>query len=189
MRTKKTEEMPAGLRYIPDLITVDEEEAAMAAIEAEPLHPMEMHGVSSKRLVEHYGFNYDYAGWTVEKGKQIPPFLTSLRETAASAAEVSPASLEEALITKYPQGAGIGWHRDAPMFGSPVIGISLASACEFRFRRKTGDVYELFKIMLEPRSCYIMGGEARGVWQHSIDQTPALRYSITFRTVKRKGRS
>jgi hypothetical protein len=29
--------------------------------------------------------------------------------------------LVEVLLTRYPPGAGIGWHRDAPMFGPEVV--------------------------------------------------------------------
>ena len=45
--------------------------------------------------------------------------------------------LVEVLVTEYAPGAGIGWHRDAPMFGM-VAGISLLSACRFRFERGKG---------------------------------------------------
>ena len=35
---------------------------------------------------------------------------------------------------------------------------------------------------LAPRSAYVLRAEARWGWQHSVAPTPALRYSITFRT-------
>jgi alkylated DNA repair dioxygenase AlkB len=34
-------------------------------------------------------------------------------------------------VQRYPPGATIGWHRDAPAFET-VIGVSLASACRLR---------------------------------------------------------
>ena len=37
---------------------------------------------------------------------------------------------------------------------------------------------------LQPRSAYCMQGDARWRWQHSIAPTKALRYSITFRTLR-----
>ena len=37
-------------------------------------------------------------------------------------------------------------------------------------------------LQLAPRSAYILRGEARWGWQHSVAPTPGLRYSITFRT-------
>jgi alkylated DNA repair dioxygenase AlkB len=45
-----------------------------------------------------------------------------------------PGELVDPLVTRYPPGAGIGWHRDAPQFGE-VGGISLLTACRMRFRR------------------------------------------------------
>lgn len=37
-----------------------------------------------------------------------------------------------------------------------------------------------------PRSLYMMDGEARSQWEHSIPPVDARRYSITFRTMKRR---
>jgi hypothetical protein len=35
-----------------------------------------------------------------------------------------------------------------------------------------------------PRSIYRIGGAARWGWQHSVAPTAALRFSITFRTLR-----
>jgi alkylated DNA repair dioxygenase AlkB len=40
----------------------------------------------------------------------------------------------EVLVTEYVPGAGIGWHRDAPMFGIE-IGVSLLGGCRPRTLR------------------------------------------------------
>jgi alkylated DNA repair dioxygenase AlkB len=40
------------------------------------------------------------------------------------------------------------------------------------------------EVSLEPRTAYVLAGAARFAWQHSIPATKALRYSITFRTLK-----
>jgi alkylated DNA repair dioxygenase AlkB len=37
--------------------------------------------------------------------------------------------------------------------------------------------------MLAPRSAYLLTGEARHAWRHSIPATKELRYSVTFRTL------
>ena len=92
------------------------------------------------------------------------------------------------MVARYPPGAAIGWHRDAPMFGSPVIGISLGAACVMRFRRGKVRAWETFNQTLEPRSLYVLSGPARVTWQHSIPRTPELRYSITLRTLRRDAR-
>jgi alkylated DNA repair protein (DNA oxidative demethylase) len=41
---------------------------------------------------------------------------------------------------------------------------------------------------LAPRSAYLLAGKARWSWQHSIPSTEDLRYSVTFRTLKRERR-
>jgi alkylated DNA repair dioxygenase AlkB len=82
----------------------------------------------------------------------------------------------------YEDGVGIGWHRDGPHFDI-VFGLSLASACKFRFRRKVGDRWQRFMLEAEPCSLYMMSGEARHQWKHSIPRVERTRYSITFRTM------
>jgi alkylated DNA repair dioxygenase AlkB len=78
------------------------------------------------------------------------------------------------------QSAG---HRDAPGF-DVVVGISLGSACRFRFRRGTTGAWDTTELLLRPRSIYVLRGPARNEWQHSIPAVKELRYSITFRTMK-----
>ena len=71
------------------------------------------------------------------------------------------------------------------MFGEPVVGISLGAPARMRLQRKTGDERRLFELELAPGSAYALSGAARWSWQHSIPPTKDLRYSITFRTLKR----
>ena len=40
-----------------------------------------------------------------------------------------------------------------------------------------------FTLNAAPRSLYMMSGESRHVWEHSIPAVEAPRYSITFRTL------
>jgi alkylated DNA repair dioxygenase AlkB len=146
-----------------------------------------MMGVAARRKVIHYGFDYDYDGWSIRPTDPIPDFLEPLVLRCAAAAGVERDALRQMLVARYPPGATIGWHRDAPMFGSPVIGVSLASPCTMRFRRRRGDGWERESIRLDPRSLYVLDGQARSAWQHSIPPTPALRYSITLRTLRETG--
>jgi alkylated DNA repair dioxygenase AlkB len=88
------------------------------------------------------------------------------------------------LVTRYPRGAGIGWHRDAPVFGPTVVGISLRAPCLLRFRRAAGALWERVDVELPPRSGYVLGGAARATWQHAIPPVRETRYSITLRTLR-----
>jgi alkylated DNA repair dioxygenase AlkB len=117
----------------------------------------------------------------------LPDELLDVRERCAQAAGIAPDDLAQTLVTRYPPGATIGWHRDAPMFGPVVVGVSLLSACVMRFQRRAGDERRVYQQLLEPASGYVLAGAARATWQHSIPAVTDLRYSITFRTLR--GRS
>jgi len=41
---------------------------------------------------------------------------------------------------------------------------------------------------VEPRSAYLLSGEARHEWEHSIAPGDSLRFSITFRSLSELGR-
>jgi alkylated DNA repair dioxygenase AlkB len=113
----------------------------------------------------------------------MPDFLIPLRERAAAFADLEPDGLQHALVTEYQPGVSIGWHRDRPHYDD-VIGVSLLSPCTFRLRRKHGASWERASLRLEPCSIYLMRGPSRDQWDHSIPAVDALRYSITFRSLR-----
>jgi alkylated DNA repair dioxygenase AlkB len=171
---------PAGFAYRADLITPAEEQVLLKQIEGLAFKPFEFQGYLAKRRVVSFGWRYDYAARALQDSDPIPEFLLPLRAQAAAFAGVSADSLQQILINEYAPGAGIGWHRDKPMF-SDVIAVSLSAPSVLRFRRKQGDGWERASRDLPPRSAYGLRGEARWEWQHSIPPVNALRYSVTFR--------
>jgi alkylated DNA repair dioxygenase AlkB len=173
---------PEGLVYVPDFVGVAEERALAAWLDALDYREVVMHGRAAKRTVRHFGLDYDYASRDVLPAEPLVP----LRDRCAALIEREPADLAQVLVSRYPPGAGIGWHRDAPMFGSRIAGVSLVGTCRMRFQRGTGDEREVAAVELAPRSAYVLSGLARWSWQHSIPATKELRYSITFRTLRRK---
>lgn len=175
--------LPEGLRYVPDLLGVAEETELVERVGHVELSTVEMRGQVARRRTAHFGWVYGYESWRIEPGPPIPTFLEPLRERAAVLAGVEPTALAEVLLTEYPAGAGIGWHRDAPQFGV-VVGVSLLGACRMRFRLGTAATRETRTLVLEPRSAYVLDGDVRWRWQHSIPPTKALRYSVTFRTLR-----
>ena len=175
--------------YVPDLLSVDEERAALDAIGRTSFDEIRMHGVVAKRTAKHYGIDYDYESRKpVEAAERIPTWIEPVRAKAAALAELDPEELVEVLVQRYPEGAQIGWHRDAPAFGT-VVGVSLLAPARMRFRRDKGGVRYAFELELPPRSGYVLAGEARTAWQHHVPPTKALRYSITFRTLRKRAAS
>jgi alkylated DNA repair dioxygenase AlkB len=181
--------LPEGFVYQPEFIMPAAEVELVRAIQQLDFSEVKMHGVVARRRTSHYGWLYGYQSWRVTPGPPIPDFLAPLRGDCARAAGVEANDLAEALISEYPPGAGIGWHRDAPMFGM-VVAISLLSSCRLRFRRGEGRDADKAEIVIDPRSLYILSGSARTDWQHHIPPGKVLRYSVTFRTMragKKKG--
>jgi alkylated DNA repair protein (DNA oxidative demethylase) len=178
-------EEPEGLLLRPELLTVAEEAALLARFGDLPFDPIVLHGRAARRTARHYGLGYDYESRTPQPGEPVPGWLLPVRRRAAGLAGEEPEALVEVLVQRYPPGATIGWHRDAPAFGT-VIGVSLGGSCRLRFQRGTGDRRRVWEILLHPRSGYVLAGEARRSWQHSIPPTKELRYSITFRTLRRR---
>ena len=175
--------LPEGFVYRPDLVTPAEEAALIARFAALPFREFEFHLYLGKRRVVSYGLRYDFADREVHRVEPIPDFLLPLRDLAAEFAGLDPMAFEHALVTEYAPGAPIGWHRDRPVFGD-IVGISFASPCRFRFRRRNGATWQRRAVTLQPRSAYILRGPARSEWEHSIPPAEALRYSLTFRTMR-----
>lgn len=183
-RMRGTHERPAGLTYQPELVSCDEERSLLTALAAYDFHEVRMHGQIARRTVRHFGFDYDYGSFQLTETEALPVELREVRERCAGLAGVPAATLAQALVTRYPPGSVIGWHRDAPAFGPTVVGLSLGSACLLRFQRGRPEERRVYEAELAPRSAYVLAGAARSAWQHSIPPVPELRYSITFRQLR-----
>jgi alkylated DNA repair dioxygenase AlkB len=180
------QELPEGFKYQADILSSEAEQLLLDRMRQLPFKEFQFQGFVGKRRVVSYGWQYDFNERMLRQAEDIPPFLLPLREAAADFAGIPPEQLAQVLLTEYDAGASIGWHRDKKMFGD-VIGISLLSACRFRFRQKAGSTWERASLIAEPRSAYLLRGPSRTEWEHSIPAVDALRYSITFRTL-RQGR-
>ena len=177
--------MPEGLTYVEEFITAGEERSLLTAMDAIDFRTVTMRGQTARRTVRHFGLDYDYESGELVPADPLPHDMDWLRDRCAALIERDPQDLVQILVSRYPEGAGIGWHRDAPMFGSKVAGVSLLAPCRMRFQRTIKGERETDAIELAPRSAYVLAGKARWSWQHSIPATKALRYSITFRTLRR----
>jgi alkylated DNA repair dioxygenase AlkB len=177
--------LPEGLQYLEDFVAPDEERNLLETIEGLDYRTLTMRGQTARRTVRHFGLDYDYESGELVPADPLPEPLVGLRERAAALIERDPEDLVQILVSRYPEGAGIGWHRDAPMFGSRIVGVSLLGPSRMRFQRTIKGEREVAAVELAPRSAYVLSGKARWSWQHSIPATRELRYSITFRTLKR----
>src|SRR5262249_25528834 len=154
---------PAGFAYHPDFLTPAEESALAVEIRGLEFGEVRMHGVVARRRTGHFGWRYGYRSSPIGPGAALAGVPLAFRRRARAAALVAlePDLFAEALITEYPAGAAIGWHRDAPQFGPVVVGVSLLGACRFKFQRGQGAARQTCAVSVEPRSAYVLGGAAR----------------------------
>jgi hypothetical protein len=182
-------DLPEGFHYREDFISAAEERDLIDHLGGIEFDNFEMRGVIARRRVAFFGASYDR---TAAAPPPIPDFLLPVRARAAEWLDVAPDAFAMALINEYRPGAPIGWHRDAPQYDA-IAGISLLSECRMKLRPyvapsrvQPGDAPRktTHEITLAPRSGYLIAGRARRDFEHSIPPAAALRYSITFRTLR-----
>jgi alkylated DNA repair dioxygenase AlkB len=180
-------DLPPGLDYRDDFITEADERVLLDAIADITFSDFEMRGVVARRRVAFFGQSYDRM-----TAGPLPTFLLPLRASVAQWAGVAADAFAMALINEYRPGSPIGWHRDAPQYDI-VAGISLLSACRMKFRPyrslpstvlQSGRRSATHEVMLARRSAYLMTKESRTAYEHHIPPVAALRYSVTFRTLR-----
>lgn len=181
------EPLLAGLEYRQDFITRDQEAALIEQLQAIDLAPFRFHGWTGNRKTQSYGWRYDFDDASFQPTEPIPGWLQPVRDQAAEFARVAPEDIAHALVARYDPGAGIGWHKDRSVFDR-VVGVSLGSSATLRFRQLAGSGFRRFSLPVEPRSAYLLSGEARHDWEHRIVPGDELRFSITFRTLSDLGR-
>ncbi|MFP5329795.1 MAG: alpha-ketoglutarate-dependent dioxygenase AlkB [Alphaproteobacteria bacterium] len=181
------ESLIAGLDYRSDFISAEEEQALIDRLTAEELSPFRFQGWTGKRLTKTFGWRYDFEDSSFASAEPMPDWLDPLRVRAAAFAGVPPDAFVHALLIRYDPGAGIGWHRDRPVF-ERVVGVSLGTPAVLRFRKRRPGGFDRVQLEVEPRSAYLLTGPARHEWEHSIAAGDSLRFSITFRTLSDLGR-
>ena len=174
---------PKGLRYAREFVSSAAERDLISGIAQLPLQPFQFGAFEGNRRVKSFGFRYDYRAQEMLEGEPIPEWLHAIARSVEGFGELPAGSVRQVLCTHYDVGVGIGWHRDKPHFDR-VFGLSLGGPCKFRFRRRDGEKWERRTLDAEPRSIYMMDGESRQIWEHSIPAVKQRRYSITFRTMR-----
>ena len=172
--------VPEGLQYLAEFISPELERELIGHVSALPLQPFQFGAFEGKRRVASFGFRYDYTLQRLQPAEPIPSWLRPLIEKVEAHGGPS-TQIAQVLCTEY--DVGVGWHRDKPHFDR-IFGLSLGSPCKFRFRRAVGEKWQRYTLEAAPRSLYMMSGESRRLWEHSIPAVEAPRYSITFRTMR-----
>src|SRR5438045_8283974 len=94
-----------------------------------------------------FGTAYSIASRRVDAAPPLPPWLRAIRDRAVAAARAragdgtvlaggNPDDFVSSTIIRYPVGAGIGWHSDAPVYGPTVLTLSLGAPAWLDLRHK-----------------------------------------------------
>ena len=179
----------SGLTYIPDYITLEQEAELLTIIDRQPWL------TDLKRRVQHYGYKYDYTARRVDSSMkigEIPNWLQSYCNELQGGGYFTQKP-DQVIINEYQPGQGIASHIDCvPCFEETIASISLGSQYVMDFIH--GKTNEKIPVFLEPRSLFILSGDARYVWQHGIAGRKNDKYngeiiqrsrriSLTFRNV------
>ncbi len=178
-------QLPEGFVYAPGFLDEPEEARLLDVIRTLPFEEARYKQYTARRRTVSYGSQYDFDANRLRDAPPLPAFLLPLRERVAAWAGISAERFVHALVSEYRPGAPLGWHRDVPQFDL-IVGVSLGGRCRMRlrpYRPQGGNRRQEVRVLeLEPRSAYLIQGDARWGWQHSIAPTQELRYSITMRT-------
>jgi hypothetical protein len=175
--------MPEGFGYTPNVISVAEEADFVKYFEGLALRPFDFHGFPANRRIFTFGRSYLFAGQKPRADARIPEYFGPLLEIASRVSGPPAEAFQQIMVSEYPPGAGIGWHRDRPPY-EDIVAISFVAPCVLRLRRRNGEIWERRSTLVEPRSAYLLHGPVRNVWSHSVTPMETLRYSVTLRTFR-----
>lgn len=173
-----------GLWYIPQYLSIDElsiiKEKLASSIHFQPITTSPF-----SRRVAHYGYYYSYDRSGLHEAPPIPTDLIDLvmsdRINQIVGFTLIEKPFEQLIINEYKPGQQIAHHIDhKTQFGPIIACITIGQSVPIKF--KLGDIVKT--ITPEKGSIYLMTGDARYKWSHSLKNTLSKnRYSLTYRTV------
>jgi alkylated DNA repair protein (DNA oxidative demethylase) len=176
-------QIPPGLKLSQEVMDPAEEAALIHLIENAGLEYY-AYDPDNPRSSKSYGWKYDFLKDTFVPCEPLPGGFAAIAQQAAAFAGLSPRDFAECLLNRYEPGAIIQPHCDKPVW-EHVVGVSLGTPATMVFRH--GESGEERAVTLAPRSMYLLAGDARYVWQHSLPPMQGTRWSITFRSFSAEG--
>jgi alkylated DNA repair protein (DNA oxidative demethylase) len=174
-------ESPGGLFYITGIVPYDKDKEIVKKLDEREWKPHSI-GVLTSRLVQHYGYYYNYRDYsTSEQAPPMPDFIVELRDIAVLKYKelgMQDVVFNQCIVNNYYPGEGISAHTDAPSFGPVIASFTLGAASEMLFTRGSSSKYSLY---VEPGSLYIMSGDSRNKWKH---QMPRRTFDVVNNEVK-----
>jgi alkylated DNA repair dioxygenase AlkB len=152
-----------GLRYIPNYLSVTEQDELLNAINASPWVAEE------KRRIQHYGWRASARTRRIEPEMYLgalPEWVKPLAERVHRDGLIESVP-DQVVINEYEPGQGIAGHIDhLHSYGGSILSVSLISPCVMIFTHPHSK--ERISILLEPGSLLVLQGDSRTSWRHGI---------------------
>jgi len=172
--------LPKGLVIIPDWVSEEEELELMKDIDSREWNP------TIRRRVQHYGYTFEYSRLDVDKTAdptRMPPKCEKLLECGMLRDE----GFNQLTINEYVPGVGIASHCDThSAFTDTIAVVSLLAPITMDFVSQ--DASSKVSVVIPARSLFLMGGESRYGWRHSIASRKSDRDAVSGLLVSRSRR-
>lgn len=142
---------------------------------------------TNSRKVVHFGYEYNYKSTNLIKTEKIPIYyLNLINKNRLSEHNINfEKDFDQLIINEYLPNQGISAHIDSSSFKDGILCITIILSENNQFDpipikfQKDNESFELFP---NNGSLYIMSGECRWKWKHSLmNKSQNTRYSFTFR--------
>jgi alkylated DNA repair dioxygenase AlkB len=178
-----------GLDYVESYVTSDEERELLSAVDRQPWL------TDWKRRRQVYGVAYSGP----QAGRNLEPLPTWLQWLVKRVTDDGylEGEVVNSVINEFLPGQGIAPHVDHLEFGPTVVAVSLGGAIMLDLQDQTTPGRARVSLDVQPRSLWVLGGEARSRWLHGIaprhsdiigglKRPRERRVSITLRTLARQ---
>lgn len=176
-----------GLWYIENYLSSNEIEDIKKYIQNDiAMQPITNNSTYSRR-VAHFGYYYSYNRTGLKTAPKIPTILNDLAACNRINKLTNSLILEpfdQVIINEYKPNQQITYHTDdIKLFGPVIACITIGQAIPIYFKNENKEI----KLDIKEGSMYIMTGDARYSWKHSLKNNKSgIRYSITYRTIVKK---
>jgi alkylated DNA repair dioxygenase AlkB len=173
------EPLIGGLDYRDDFITADEHDRCSATSRSRP-RAVPLPGWTGNRKTQSFGWRYDFDDASFTPADPLPTGCSRCA-TRRGDGRRGADDFVHVLLARYDPGAGSAGTATG-RYSRKVVGVSLNTprSCAFAASAAASTASALD---VAPRSAYLLSGEARHDWEHSIAPGEQLRFSITFRTL------
>lgn len=196
---------PNGFYYFPNFLTSEEENQIMEYLNNNSEWFSVIPNTKSRKVI-HYGYEYPYqmaalsksnSNANLKKIQDIPEIFAKIIKKVYDIPNLitllDKYDFDQLIINKYDPGQGISPHIDSTKFFDKIIVcITIGSGINIEFQKLNSN--NKFEAYVEPKSLYVMSGDARYKWTHSISKKNSdvhnnfivprkTRISLTFRKV------